>query len=247
MVPGFIPASGLLDAREGAAQLWGTGRSLLVAGCDPALPLLAGPVSAAGDGWSLEWWPCGSGEARRLLLAGLVHAAAIHYPAGRRFSQSQPPTAPVIGFASWREGMVLREGQSSSVRTFEQALRMGLRWVNREPGAQARRLLDEQLALLGVRSDTVSGYASAAAGHLQVASAVSSHAADVGIATEPSALAYGLDFVPLSEEECVLLVDQNRLQTPELRLLLTVLAGPQLRRELDALPGYDAAIAGTEL
>jgi molybdate-binding protein len=143
--------------------------------------------------------------------------------------------------------MVLRPGQSPSVRTFEKALELRLRWVNREQGAQARRLLDEQLEQLGVGGDVVSGYASAAAGHLQVASAVSSRAADVGMATEPSALAYGLDFVPLSEEECVLLVDRDRLQTPEMRQLLAVLAGPQLRRELDALPGYDAAIAGTEL
>jgi len=247
MVPGFVPASGLLAAAGAPAQVWGTGRSLLVAGCDPALPLLAGPIAAAGDGWSLDWWPCGSDEALRLLQEGLVHAAGVHYPTAQRARRPRVRGLASVGFASWREGLVGRSSLSPPVRSLADAVERGLRWVNREPGAQARRLLDQQLERLGVGGDGLPGYISRASGHLQVASAVASRTADVGVTTEPAALAYGLDFVPLSEEECALLVDRDRLDTPELRLLLTVLAGPLVRRELEALPGYDAVIAGEEL
>ncbi|HEY6538100.1 MAG TPA: substrate-binding domain-containing protein [Candidatus Dormibacteraeota bacterium] len=247
LVAGFAPASGVLGAVAGSAQLWGAGRSLVVAGCDPALPLLAGPIAAAGEGWSLDWWSCGSDVARRLLGDGLVHAAAVHYPTSLPQPRRRQPSARRLGFARWREGLVLRPGQKGRVRSVADAIRLGLVWVNREPGAEARRLLDQQLELLGCRPPSVPGYRVEASGHLQVASLVSCRAADVGVATEPAALAFGLDFIPLSEEECALLVAPERLDTPELRLLLTVLAGPQLRRELDALPGYDPTIAGAEL
>ncbi|MGH7666593.1 MAG: substrate-binding domain-containing protein [Candidatus Dormibacteria bacterium] len=247
MLAGFIPAGGVLGGPGEPSHLWGTGHSLLVAGCDPALPLLAGPVAAAGEGWSLDWWSCGSEEARRLLDDGMVHAAAVHYPTPERGVRTRPPKLASVGFACWREGVAVRSDQQPPPRSVEEVLALGLRWVNREPGAQARHLLDQQLARLGVGGEAVPGYRSEAAGHFQVAGAVASGTADVGITTEPAALAYGLEFVPLSEEECVLLVERDRLETPELQLLLTVLAGPQLRRELDALPGYGADIAGAEL
>ncbi|MGB9483989.1 MAG: substrate-binding domain-containing protein, partial [Candidatus Dormiibacterota bacterium] len=111
----------------------------------------------------------------------------------------------------------------------------------------ARTLLDRELARLGISGATLDGYSSHAAGHLQVASAIASGIADAGIATEPAALAYGLNFLPLSEEECALHVDRDRLDTTELRLLLHALGGAGLGRELAALPGYDTAILGSEL
>jgi molybdate-binding protein/transcriptional regulator with XRE-family HTH domain len=247
MMPGFAPANGLLAGGGTRARLWGTGRSVLVAGCDPALNLLAGPVAAAGDGWAFDWWPCGSDEALRLLRVGLVHAAAVHYPAGERGQQGQDAELASLGFARWREGLVFRPLPSPVVRSVEDAVRRRLRWVNRERGAQARRLLDQQLAVLGLAGAELPGYDVEASGHLTLASAVAVGAADVGVATEPAALAYGLGFLPLTEEECVLRIARRRLDTPELRLLLAVLAGAQLRRELEALPGYDAGVGGEDL
>lgn len=245
--PGFTAATGRLVTAGSRSELWGTGRSLLLAGCDPALPLLGGPVAGLGEGWSLDWWPCGSTEASRLLREDLVHAAAIHYPAGEREHRLRATGLATVGFARWKEGLLLRPDQHLEVNSLDQAAHLGLRWVNRESGAQARSLLDRELAALGLDGPDLPGYASEAGGHLQVASAVASGVADLGIATEPAALAYGLRFVAMSDEECVIQVVRERLESPELRLLLLVLGGPQLRRELGALPGYDPSILGEEL
>jgi putative molybdopterin biosynthesis protein len=246
-VPGFISATGRMVRTGATSELWGTGRSLLLAGCDPALPLLGGPVAGLSEGWSLDWWPCGSTEASRLVRERLVHAAAIHYPTAEREHHLRGPDLASIGFAKWKEGLLLRPDQNLEVTSLGEAARSRLRWVNREPGAQARSLLDRELMALGINGPDLPGYTSEAGGHLQVASAIATGVADVGIATEPAALAYGLRFFALSEEECVLQVLRGRLESPELRLLLVVLGGPQLRRELTALPGYDPSILGEEL
>ena len=52
--------------------------TVVVAGCDPALPLLETPLALLDPPLAFAWWPCGSGEALRLAAAGLVHAAGVH-------------------------------------------------------------------------------------------------------------------------------------------------------------------------
>jgi putative molybdopterin biosynthesis protein len=44
--------------------------TLVVAGCDPALPLLETPLALLDPPIAFAWWPCGSGEALRLAAAG---------------------------------------------------------------------------------------------------------------------------------------------------------------------------------
>jgi putative molybdopterin biosynthesis protein len=246
MVAGFGPASGRLLER-GEAHVWGSGRTIVVAGCDPALPLLGEHIAAAREGWTMEWWACSSQEALRLLDAGLVHAAAVHHARAAGTPPGLVRNQARIGFAGWREGALRADSGAAHARSLEEVLERRLRWVNRELGSEARRLLDQELLRLGVENSSLAGYASHASGHLQVASAIASGAAQVGIATEPAALAYGLGFLPLAEEECVLHVERERLETPELRLLLAALGGTSLGRELASLPGYETAILGQEM
>ena len=52
--------------------------TVVVAGCDPALPLLETPLALLDPPLAFAWWPCGSAEALRLAAAGLVHAAGVH-------------------------------------------------------------------------------------------------------------------------------------------------------------------------
>jgi len=257
---GFVPADGLAAPASPGAASSGRGHSvrplspprpaLVVAGCDPALPLLESPLALLDPPVSFAWWQCASGAALDLAARGLVHVAGAHllgregdYNVGSART-ALPQGAQVIGFCSWREGLVLRAGLATRVSGVADVVRGRLRLVNREPGSEARLLLDRELATLGADPGELPGYGSQATGHLHVASAIAAGLADVGVASEPAALAYGLDFLPLTTERFDLVVPADRAASREAQALLKVLSSRWLLDQLASLPGYDPARCG---
>jgi putative molybdopterin biosynthesis protein len=260
---GFIPAGGLAarTGRTGLARHTGgpAGKidvqpigpprpTLVVAGCDPALPLLATPLSLLDPPVAFAWWPCGSTEALRLAAAGLVHVAGVHLRDARgaynTVASDLPGGAEVVGFTAWREGLVTSPALAASETSLDAVARKQLRLVNREPGAEARSVLDRERERLGLDPAELPGYHTRAAGHLQVASAVAAGLADAGVASEPAARAYGLRFVPLADERFDLVLPGQHLGSREVQGLLRVLASPWLLAQLASLPGYDPSACG---
>jgi molybdate-binding protein/DNA-binding XRE family transcriptional regulator len=236
--PGPVPAGPAVQARLFAAP----GPVLVIAGCDPALALLGGPLERHRPPVGLLWWNCGNATGVELLNAGLAHVTAVHRRTDQRRSSSS--AHEVVGFAAWREGLVVAPQYAGRARGLEDALALGLRLANREPGSEARRLLDDALGQLGVDGASVPGYDSRCTAHLLVASAIAAGLADIGVASEPAALAYGLGFVPWQEEICELWVARSQLGTPEVRALLSVMAGSELPAQLAAIAGYDPTPCG---
>jgi putative molybdopterin biosynthesis protein len=260
---GFLPAGGLAAGTGAAKAGPGSGDqvrpvgpprpTLVVAGCDPALPLLESPLVLLDPPVAFSWWPCPSQEALRLAAEGLVHVAGTHLR-GRGSEYNIGPAADllpqggeVIGFCSWREGLVLRPELAGGVGGVGDVARRGLRLVNREPGAEARSVLDRELADVGIEAGQLPGYGTRAAGHLQVAAAVAAGLADAGIASEPAALAYGLAFVPLAAERFDLVVPAGQAGTRQVQGLLKVLSSPWLLDQVAGLPGYDPARCGEHI
>lgn len=226
--------------------------TLVVAGCDPALPLLEEPLSLLDPPIAFSWWPCSSAEALRLAAQGMVHAAGAHlrdasgeYNTGAA-AELLAGAAEVVGFSAWQEGLVFRS-TAAGVSGVADLAGSGLRLVNREPGAEARRVLDRELHRAGVGPELIAGYDSTAAGHLQVAGAIAAGLADAGVASEPAALAYGLSFLPLAAERFDLVIPADHAGSREVQALLRVLGSRWLLDQLASLPGYDPASCGQHL
>jgi len=275
---GLLPAGGLLagepadgstmgGSRDRALSIHALTRSarvrpigpprptLVVAGCDPALPLLTEPLSLLDPPIAFGWWPCSSLEALRLAAEGLVHAAGAHLRdrSGEYNTESAAELlaagAEVVGFSAWREGLVVGAGaaEAGDVTGVGDVVSRGLRLVNREPGAEARRVLDRALGDAGIDGARVPGYQTAAAGHLQVADAIAAGLADAGVACEPAALAYGLGFVPLAAERFDLVIPAGRAASREIQALIKVLRSRWLLDQLASLPGYDPSSCGQHI
>jgi putative molybdopterin biosynthesis protein len=255
---GFLPAGGLVTGtdrdrgrRSRNVRPVGVPRpTLIAAGCDPALPLLEAPLGLLDPPVAFSWWPCPSREALQLAAAGLVHVAGTHLR-GRDGEYNITPAADllreggeVIGFCSWWEGLVLRPELAGRISGLQDVAGTGLRLVNREPGAEARSLLDRKLADAGIETGQLPGYDTHADGHLQVAAAIAAGLADAGIASEPAALAYDLDFIPLAAERFDLVIPAGQASSREVQGLLKVLTSTWLLDQLASLPGYDPGRCG---
>ena len=120
----------------------------------------------------------------------------------------------------------------------------GLRLVNREPGSEARSVLDRELADLGLDAGQLPGYETRATGHLQVAAAIAAGLADAGVASEPAAIAYGLAFIPLASERFDLVIPARLAGSREVQALIKVLSSRWLLDQLASLPGYDPSRCG---
>lgn len=256
---GFLPAGGLAAAgsdRERSRMVRPIGPLrpvLVVAGCDPALPLVEAPLGLLDPPVGFSWWPCPSREALQLAAAGLVHVAGTHlrgpgsgYNIGPA-AELLPRGGQVIGFCSWQEGLVLRPELAEGISGVADAARRGLRLVNREPGAEARSVLDRELAGAGIDPSRLPGYHAQVTGHLEVAAAIAAGLADAGIASEPAALAYGLAFLPLTAEHFDLVIPAGHERTREVQGLLKVLSSAWLLDQLASVPGYDLARCGEHI
>jgi putative molybdopterin biosynthesis protein len=250
---GFVVAGGRVAGPQSVMPLGPPRPTLVVAGCDPALPLLEQPLSLLDPPVSFVWWRCASREALALASDGLVHVAGVHLrgPSGEYntapAAEFLPGGGELIGFCSWREGLVLRPELAGEIAGLPDVVRAGLRLVNREPGAEARAVLDRELAKHGIPPDRLAGYNTKVAGHLEVAAAIAAGLGDVGVASEPAALAYGLAFVPLTAERFDLVVPSAQAGSREIQGLHRALSSPWLHDQLASLPGYDVAQCGERL
>jgi molybdate-binding protein/DNA-binding XRE family transcriptional regulator len=226
---------------------------ILIAGCDPAISVLARYVQAAGI--QLVLAHRNSSQALALLKEGCIHVAGTHLrddasgesnipEIGRRFAKN---AVAVISYAVWEEGIVTARGNPKGIRGVEDLERPDVTIVNREAGAGSRRLLDSRLERLGIATTRVRGYGDEAPGHLPAAWRVRSGAADCCIATRAAARLFGLDFIPLVSERYDLAIRKHHLDLPGIQVLLETLGRSSFRRELESLGGYDTRMAGSRV
>lgn len=227
-------------------------KRLVLAGCDPAANLLAHMVERIG-GIEVVHAPAASQLALDWLRSGKIHVAGSHLedPKTGEFNlpfvrrQFTKHEMVLVTFAEWEAGLVVASGNPRKIRVVEDLPHKKVRFINREPGSGSRALLDNLLEKAGLSSDMISGYEDIAAGHLAAAYAVFAGNADCCIATQSSARAYRLDFIPLHRERYDFVLHKDTLELPQTQTFLDVLQRATLRRKLETLAGYDTSKTGT--
>jgi putative molybdopterin biosynthesis protein len=155
----------------------------------------------------------------------------------------QVPTM-VVALVGREQGLITAAGNPLGLETLEQLAGGKILFVNRQRGSGTRILLDYQLQRLGVTGASIDGYNREEYTHLGVAAAVASGRAAVGLGIRAAAAALDLGFVPLFHERYDLVIPQEHYTSERLRPLLELLADPEFRRAVAALPGYDVTPMG---
>lgn len=239
--PAWLPmADGIAtDARHAAITAEpDEANRLLIAGCDPALSLLAAHARQAGVDVILA--SGNSASALQWLREGKIDIAGSHLndpiSPGRAFS--------VVTFALWEEGFVVRRGNPKGIRSIADLANPRIRFLNREAGSGSRRLFDSLAAASGLAPDKIKGSETSAPGHLAAAWAVASGAADCCIAAGSAARRFGLDFIPLAAERFELVLHKRDAARKQVESVLDLLNRARFRRQLESIAGYDVSHAG---
>jgi putative molybdopterin biosynthesis protein len=228
-------------------------QSISVAGCDPAIFLAGEHMHRHKDQTSVVGWTMGSMAALRALQDGEVHVAGLHLfdpatgesnlPFLRRALKGS--NYEVVTFATWEEGLLVRAGNPKSIRAVSDIADPSVTLVNREEGAGARLLLDQRLRAAGIDYHQVRGYGTIVASHFEIARAIASGQADVGVGIRSAAQLFDLDFIPLQAARYDLVVPKTYLKShPTLAHLFETLVSRPFRNEIESLGGYDTSDTG---
>jgi molybdopterin molybdotransferase/putative molybdopterin biosynthesis protein len=151
----------------------------------------------------------------------------------------------VVNLVRRRQGLIVARGNPKHIERLEDLTRPDVQFVNRQPGAGTRVLLDLRLAELGMRAPQIRGYEREEFTHMAVAVAVRSGIADAGLGIHQAAAALALDFVPIDVEDYDLVLLEEFAASDLGALLLEVIGSADFARAVAALAGYDTSRSGS--
>jgi molybdate transport repressor ModE-like protein len=191
-------------------------------------------------------------EAVTALARGGCDMAGFHVPVGEYGKPSlahylrdlRASDARLVLLATRRLGLMTARGNPKQVRGLQDLARGDLRFVNRQPGAGTRLLIDLMLRHEKIEPRRVHGYDTHEFTHAAVAAYIASGMADVGFGVETPAQRFGLDFLPLISERYFFACRSETLASPTMQPVLAELRSADFRAVINALPGYDAMASG---
>jgi molybdate-binding protein/DNA-binding transcriptional regulator YhcF (GntR family) len=141
-------------------------------------------------------------------------------------------------------GLILPSGNPQGLERLADLTKEGVRWVNRQSGSGTRVWLDYQLEAADVDPGRIEGYKRVETTHLAVAQAVKSGQATAGLGIEAAAAAYGLHFIPLTEEIYQLVVPESLWETAVWLAVLATIRSESFQGAVTELRGYNTAATG---
>ena len=134
------------------------------------------------------------------------------------------------------QGLMVAKGNPLGIKEFSDIARC--RYVNRQKGAGTRILCDHLMKKTGLSPEDINGYFHEEFTHTSVAALIAAGNADAGLGIYSAAKMYGLDFIPLCNEEYDFLIAEKYVDDEKVRAFLSVLGSEEFKERLSSLGGY---------
>lgn len=145
------------------------------------------------------------------------------------------------------QGWIIPAGNPDQLSDIKQLVDSKLSYINRQKGAGTRLLFDHLLKEAGINPGQIYGYELEEHSHLNVAASVAAGTARVGLGILPAARAFGLDFIPVVEERYDLLFSDSFFNSPQGKIILSVIADPEFQNNVETMGGYSTRMAGQRI
>jgi putative molybdopterin biosynthesis protein len=152
----------------------------------------------------------------------------------------------VIHLLKRQAGLFVQKDNPKNITTWKQLNGTGISIVNRELGAGARVLLDEQLWLNHIVPSSIQGYQNIHTSHIDIANAVGNKEADVGIGAKHASKMMDIDFVPMIEENYDLVILKTAENQQLIDHVLSIIRQDSFKNTLKNL-GFNVADSGKVL
>jgi molybdate transport repressor ModE-like protein len=180
-------------------------------------------------------------------------ACGIHIPMGSQQARAlshyaqwlQAPDLMVIDISTRRQGLMVAPGNPKKIYDLKDLTRSDVSFINRPGDSGTRFLLEGLLKEQDIRESRISGFEQSETTHASVAAFVASGLADAGFGLERPARYFQLDFIPMVNERYFLICREATLHHPVMQATLRILADPDCKSSVNALPGYDSTHSGT--
>ena len=228
--------------------------TLLISGShDIALDILAGELASRDTGIRLISSSVGSVGGLLSLAKGFAHMAGTHlldeatgeYNVSAVERHITNEKINIYDFVGRTQGIMVQKGNPKGIKEIKDLLGNGTKFLNRQRGSGTRLLFDFLLKQAGLGSENILGYDNEEYTHWNVAAAVSSGFVDAGIGIMAAALASDLEFIPLENERYQIAIPSKFIGCHNnVDILLESLMSENLRKQVDALGGYDVSLMG---
>ena len=138
------------------------------------------------------------------------------------------------------QGLMVQKGNPKGIKALADMAGGGLRYVNRQKGSGTRILCDYLCKNEKIDAGSIYGYSHEEFTHTAVAALIASDGADAGIGIYSAAGMYGLDFIPICEEQYDFLITESELGSEKIERLLDVLKSRPFLDRLGEMGGYAA-------
>ncbi len=153
----------------------------------------------------------------------------------------------LVNLATRTIGLIIPPGNPFSLKSLQDLLKEGIQFVNRQDGSGIRVWLDAQLRNLKIPHEQIHGFEHEVNTHSEVALEIAEKRANAGIGLQIAAEQYGLEFIPLTNENYDLVFSQSVLSKPPIQKLLGWLISPDSRAEINNFPGYHSDHTGQSI
>ena len=136
------------------------------------------------------------------------------------------------------QGIMVPKGNPKKIMSVKALVNTDICYINRQKGSGTRILFDYLLKKHHIEKGMIQGYEHEEFTHTEVASQIAQGLADAGMGIHSAAKMYGLDFIPIWNEQYDLLISDNAWDSPMVQEFISVIKSEEFLEELCKMGGY---------